>query len=195
MAVPARRLERAKPGRCGPALPSRGGRRRCCLERRLEVGSAPEPCATVARGSRSAVLLSRYLTWSGVRVGRCWSNNATAPLTMAVACEVPLPRKNRFAESPVTSPSGCPRSEYEPGVRRDTTFPGAMRSARRVSVPSLVNVAGRCRRRQLFGAEVVVGSNGDYVGVAGRHGVRGAGSVVPGGDHDHDPRSPGWSTA
>ena len=40
-----------------------------------------------------AVLVSSFLTWSGVRVGRCCSSSAAAPETTAAAWEVPLPLK------------------------------------------------------------------------------------------------------
>ena len=59
------------------------------VEATRALRDAPWPAA------RSAVRLSRALTWSGVRFGRCWRSRAAAPETNAAACEVPLPRKNR----------------------------------------------------------------------------------------------------
>ncbi|GAB3868619.1 hypothetical protein GCM10027610_126160 [Dactylosporangium cerinum] len=51
--------------------------------------SSPTP---PARGV--AVLFSRALTWSGVRVGRFCRSRARPPETTAAAWELPLPRKN-----------------------------------------------------------------------------------------------------
>ena len=97
-------------------------------------------------GSRSVVLRSRPLTWSGVSRGSACRSSATAPETTAADCEVPVPRKKRPDRSPVTRPSGCWTSAAEPGTRRLTTdFPGASTSGRRASVPALVHAPTRQR--------------------------------------------------
>ena len=54
-----------------------------------------------AAGSGLAVVISRALTWSGVRPGRCCSSSAAAPEATAAAWEVPLPRKNRSSKAAV----------------------------------------------------------------------------------------------
>src|SRR3954470_5667007 len=97
----------------------------------------PAPCCrAVARGRFLAVPMSRALTWSGVRSGRCEISSAAAPETTAVACEVPLPRNNR---SPIR-PAGCSWSRNEFGLRRLTTCsPGATTSGLRVPSPSFEN--------------------------------------------------------
>src|SRR6185503_2616596 len=86
----------------------------------------------VACGNGVAVLISAALTWSGVHVGCCCSSSATAPDTTAVACEVPLPLKNRV----LTTALGYSVSMTEPGLRSETIdWPGATRSTWREAEP------------------------------------------------------------
>jgi hypothetical protein len=69
--------------------------------------SWPVPAAIgSASGILSVVVVSRNLTWSGVRVGRCCRSSAAAPDTTAVACDVPDPRNRRPSRSETSRPVG-----------------------------------------------------------------------------------------
>src|SRR3954454_23202493 len=98
--------------------------------------SSPLPCETAATlGSLSAVVVSRRLTWSGVRVGRCERSSAAAPETAAAAWEVPLPRMKRSLTLPGPEPKTS--SAWDPGTRRlATDVPGATTSGRRSLLPA-----------------------------------------------------------
>jgi hypothetical protein len=60
-----------------------------------------------------AVDVRIVLTWSGLRFGRTLSRSAATPETMAAACDVPDPRKNR---PPKTALGYC-RASVDPGER------------------------------------------------------------------------------
>jgi hypothetical protein len=64
-----------------------------------------------------AVLVSSAFTWSGERPGRTLSTSATTPETMAAACEVPEPRRNRLLK---TAP-GLAFARTDPGDSRPIT--------------------------------------------------------------------------
>ena len=88
---------------------------------------------------RGPLPVIRRLTWSGVRSGRLLRTSAATPEVMAVACEVPLPRKNRVPRRPELPKAW---STNEPGTRRPCTWtPGATTSTRRELVPLLLNRA------------------------------------------------------
>ena len=74
-----------------PAMPLAGSRE---VVSSVLRSSSPLPChACGTPRSSSALSMSICLTWSGVSCGYFWRSNATAPVTKAVASEVPLPRK------------------------------------------------------------------------------------------------------
>jgi hypothetical protein len=86
-----------------------------------------------------ALPVSRALSSSGEIVGRCEITSAAAPDTIAVDCDVPLPRKKRDPSKPVLAYRW---SMNEPGTRSDAMCtPGAARSGVRSSLPLLVNDA------------------------------------------------------
>ena len=179
--------------RCHPPPRRASGKRwRALLGTEERVAAAasttPAPWSAVSvPASGRAVERSSALTWSGSRRGRAPTTSAAAPVTTAVACEVPEPRK----PSP-TRAAGKASSRKEPGdAGGDDGDAGGddVRAAR-------VRAAARERRHAVVGegggAARVLGADGDHVGViGGRVEAVGVAAAVAGGGDDHDTGVPG----
>lgn len=85
-------------------------------------------------GSGTAVCMSSAFTWSGVSSGCCCRMVATAPETIAAACDDPLPLRKRGVVP--TRAMGLASSTELPGSRRLTIdLPGATMSGCLIELP------------------------------------------------------------
>ena len=111
------------------------GARSATSEPRARVRSmrpAPEPAGAPTSGC--AVPVRSALMASGPRSGRAWRSSATAPLTTAVDCDVPVP----LTRCSPTRDAGCSRGPDAPGATRLTIDrPGATTSGWRTASPRL----------------------------------------------------------
>ena len=140
---------------------------------------APEPAGVPTRGC--AVPVRSALIPSGPRSGRAWRGIATAALTMAVDCEVPVP----LTRCSPTRDAGCStRTRRAGGDEADDRTAGCddVRLAHGVAA---ARVGGKAVVRRRDAARRIGGADGEQARVGRRPGERSGATVVAGRD-DHD---------